>query len=83
MLGLRDACFTDWQDSLLGVIEATMHDGPVYFDCFPDFTVSLSDSHILKVLTLSIITQGYKILLVSEIRPPFGIRAISVELIPA
>jgi len=50
------------QDSLLGVIEATMHDGPVYFDCFPDFTVSLSDPHILKVLTLSIRTQGYKIL---------------------
>jgi hypothetical protein len=40
----------------------TAHDGPVYFDCFPDFTVSLSDPHILKVLTLSIRTQGYKIL---------------------
>jgi hypothetical protein len=39
-----------------------MHDGPVYFDCFPDFTVSLSDPHILKVLTLSIRNQGYKIL---------------------
>jgi len=62
MLGLRDVRFTDWQDSLLGVIEATMHDGPVYFDCFPDFTVSLSDPHILKVLTLSIRTQGYKVL---------------------
>jgi hypothetical protein len=30
MLGLRDACFIDWKDSLLGLIEATMHDGPVY-----------------------------------------------------
>jgi hypothetical protein len=39
MLGLRDARFIDWQDSLLGVIEATMHDGPVYFDCFPDFAL--------------------------------------------
>jgi hypothetical protein len=39
-----------------------MHDGPVYFDCFPDFTVSLSDSHILKVLTLSNRTQGYRVL---------------------
>jgi hypothetical protein len=62
MLGLRDARFTDWKDSLLGVIEATMHDGPVYFDCYPDFTVSVSDPHILKVLTLSIRTQGYRVL---------------------
>jgi hypothetical protein len=62
MLGLRDARFTDWKDSLLGVIKATMHDGPVYFDCYPDFTVSLSDPHILKVQTLSIRTQGYKVL---------------------
>jgi hypothetical protein len=62
MLGLRDARFTDWKDSLLGVIEATMHDGPVYFDCYHDFTVSLSDLHILKVLTLSIRTQGYRVL---------------------
>jgi len=50
------------EDSLLGLIEATMYDGPVYFDCYPDFTISLSNSHILKVLTLSIRTQGYRIL---------------------
>jgi hypothetical protein len=62
MLRLRDARFPDWQDSLLGVIEATMHDRPVYFDCYPDFTVSLIDPHILKVLTLSIRSQGYRIL---------------------
>jgi len=61
MLGLRDARFIDWQDSLLGVIEATMH-RPVYFDCFPDFTISLSDPHILKALTLNIRTQGYRVL---------------------
>jgi hypothetical protein len=62
MLGLRDVRFLDWKDSLLGVIEAIMHDGPVYFDCYPDFTVSLSDPHILKALTLSIRTQGYRVL---------------------
>jgi hypothetical protein len=48
MLGLRDAHFLDWKDSLLGVIEASMHDGPVYFDCYPNFTVSLSDPHIFS-----------------------------------
>lgn len=39
-----------------------MHDGPAYFDYFPDFTVSLSDPHILKTLALSIRTQGYRVL---------------------
>jgi hypothetical protein len=62
MLGLRDARFIDWKDSLLGLIETTMHDGPVYFDCYPDFTISLSDPHIIKALTLNIRTQGYIIL---------------------
>jgi len=62
LLGLRDAHFIDWEDSLLGLIEASMHDGPVYFDCYPNFTISLSDPHILKALTLSIRTQGYQIL---------------------
>jgi len=62
LLGLRDARFIDWEDSLLGLIEASMHDGPVYFDCYLDFTISLSDPHILKDLTLSIRTQGYRIL---------------------
>jgi len=62
MLGLRDACFIDCEDSLLGLIEATMQDGPVYFDRYPDFTLSLSDPHILKALTLNIRTQGYRIL---------------------
>jgi len=40
MLGLRDARFIDWKDSLLGLIEATMHDGPVYFDYYLDFIIS-------------------------------------------
>jgi hypothetical protein len=31
-------------------------------DCYPDFTVSLSDPHVLKALTLNIKTSGYKIL---------------------
>jgi hypothetical protein len=39
-----------------------MHDEPVYFDCFPDFTISLSDPHILKAVTLNIRTKGYRVL---------------------
>jgi hypothetical protein len=43
MLGLRDARLIDWEDSLLGLIKATMHDWLVYFDRYPNFTISLSD----------------------------------------
>ncbi|KAI5317880.1 hypothetical protein L3X38_037587 [Prunus dulcis] len=39
-----------------------MCNGPVHFDCYPDFTVSLSDPHILRTLTLNIKTEGYNVL---------------------
>ncbi|CAL8174669.1 unnamed protein product [Prunus armeniaca] len=61
-LGLRDARFTEFSDSCLGVIESSLCNGPVHFDCYPDFTVSLSDPHILKTLTLNIKTEGYNVL---------------------
>ncbi|CAL8993762.1 unnamed protein product, partial [Prunus brigantina] len=46
----------------LGLIESSLCNGPVHFDCYPDFTVSLSDPHILKTLTLNIKTNGYQVL---------------------
>ena len=62
LLWLRDARFTNSEDSTLGVIESSLSNGPVHFDCYPDFTVSLSDPHILKTLTLNIQTSGYEVL---------------------
>ena len=58
LLCLRDARFLDFTTSLMGVMESGLHDGPVHFNCFPDFTLSLSDPHILKALTLNIKTAG-------------------------
>ncbi|KAI5327771.1 hypothetical protein L3X38_027167 [Prunus dulcis] len=62
LLCLRDARFTEFSDSTLGVIESSLCNGPVHFDCYPDFTVSLSDPHILRTLTLNIKTEGYNVL---------------------
>ncbi|CAL9002903.1 unnamed protein product [Prunus brigantina] len=62
LLCLRDARFTEFSDSTLGVIESSLCNGPVHFDCYPDFTVSLSDPHILKTLTLNIKIEGYNVL---------------------
>ena len=58
LLCLRDARFLDFSTSMMGVMESSLHDGPVHFNCYPDFTLSLSDPHILKALELNIITAG-------------------------
>ena len=33
------------KDSLLGIVESSVCEGPIYFSCFPDFTLSLTDLH--------------------------------------
>ncbi|XP_028067517.1 zinc finger MYM-type protein 1-like [Camellia sinensis] len=38
----------------MGMMETGLNKGPVHFNCFPDFTLSLRDPHILKALTLNI-----------------------------
>ena len=42
----------------MGIMESSLHNGPIHFDCYLDFTLSLSDPHILKALTLNIQTAG-------------------------
>ena len=58
LLCLRDARFLDYNDSLMGMMETGLHRGPVHFNCFPDFTLSLRDPYILDVLTLNIQLNG-------------------------
>ncbi|KAL4649961.1 hypothetical protein ACB092_01G051600 [Castanea dentata] len=59
LMCLRDARFKKFNDSILGMITASLYDGPVYFDCYPDLALALDDSNIIKVLTLNILTSGY------------------------
>lgn len=58
LLCLRDARYLNYVPSILGIMESSLHNGPVHFNCFPDFTLSLNDPHILKALTLNIKTAG-------------------------
>ena len=51
---LRDARFKIFKDSILGMITASMYDGPVYFNCYPYLTLALDDPNIVKALTLNI-----------------------------
>ena len=62
LLCLRDARFTEFSDSILGMVESSLFNGPIHFDCYANLTLSLSDPHILKALTLKVKTSGYKVL---------------------
>lgn len=57
LMALRDTRHIRFDDSLLGTIQTSLSCGPVHFDCFPNFTISLHDPHIMKALILNIKTQ--------------------------
>ena len=57
-MALRDTRNIRFNDSLIGTIQTSLSCGLVHFNYFPNFTVSLHDSHIMKALTLNIKTQG-------------------------
>ncbi|PIM98952.1 hypothetical protein CDL12_28556 [Handroanthus impetiginosus] len=59
---VRDKRHNQFEDSLLGIVESTLCDGPVYFKCFPNFTVSLTDANIMQSLILNIKTEGFDML---------------------
>ena len=40
-------------------METSLHNGPVYFNCYPNFAFSLSDRNIMDALTLNVKTNGY------------------------
>ena len=56
LMCLRDARFKNFSNSILGMITASLYDGPVYFDCYPGISLALDDPNIVKALTLKVIT---------------------------
>ena len=59
LMCLRDARFKNFKDSIFGMITASLYDGLVYFNCYPDLTLALDDLNIVKALTLNIASSGY------------------------
>ena len=49
---LRDDRHLDYWDSIIGAVQARLNDGPVYFQCYPNFTVRLRDVDILDSVIL-------------------------------
>ena len=60
LMCLRNARFKNFSDSILGMITASLYDGPIYFDCYPDISLTLDDPNIVKALTLNILTHYKK-----------------------
>ena len=58
-LGLRDGRFKIYQDALLGMVKSFLYKGPIYFDCYPNFVVSLKEKTMLQTLELDIETSSY------------------------
>ncbi|KAL5159223.1 putative Polyprotein CP [Glycine soja] len=47
-----------FEDSLIGTVETSLGQGPIYFNCYPNKTVSLMDRNILDSLFLNIHFHG-------------------------
>ncbi|GAV75995.1 MP domain-containing protein, partial [Cephalotus follicularis] len=56
---LRDVRHLNFDDSLIGAIETSLCNGPVYFDGNPYLTISLTDKNILETLKINIKLHGY------------------------
>ncbi|XP_021768241.1 uncharacterized protein LOC110732592 [Chenopodium quinoa] len=55
---VRDARHSSFKNSLLALVEANLSQGPIYFNCFPSFSVSLADASSLDVLTVNVKSGG-------------------------
>ena len=70
LMCLRDARFKNFKDSILGMITASLYDGPIYFNCYPDLTLALDYPNLVKALTLNIASSGY---IMEEGSKPFAL----------
>ena len=55
---LRDAKSIKFTDSILSMIDSNLVNGPVYFNCFPNFSMNINDPGILSSLTSNIKTKN-------------------------
>nr|KYP44422.1 polyprotein [Cajanus cajan] len=54
---LRDLRHLRFNQSLIGTVETSLAKGPIFFNCFPNRTISLKDRNILDALYLQIQTK--------------------------
>jgi hypothetical protein len=64
---VRDLTHNKFTDSLIGGIVAPLSNGPVYFDCYPNFSVYTFDENLADILKLQIRTTGFDMCLLEQI----------------
>ncbi len=47
---------------LLGMVESSLYEGPIYFNYHPNYSLSLYDPTLLHALELNIKTDGYEMM---------------------
>ena len=61
LICLRDKRITNYRESIIGMAESSLTYGPIYFHCYPNFTVSLkADEHKEKCLAVDVQTHNYE-----------------------
>jgi hypothetical protein len=61
LLCLRDRRHIDFQDSLLRMVKSSLYEGPIYFNCHPNYSLSLYDPTLLHALELNCLTLVYRV----------------------
>ncbi|KAK2642001.1 hypothetical protein Ddye_023764 [Dipteronia dyeriana] len=63
LIVLRDKRITNYKESILGMAETSLTYGPIYFQCYSNFTIALNtDEHKEKCLVIDIQTYNYQLL---------------------
>ncbi|GAV63108.1 LOW QUALITY PROTEIN: MP domain-containing protein, partial [Cephalotus follicularis] len=62
VLACLDARHLNFNDSLIGAIDTSLCNGPVYFNGYLDLTISLIDKNILETLKINIKLHGYNVM---------------------
>ena len=55
---LRDNRHNQFSDSLIGTVQTSLGHGPVYFNYFPNLTLSMEDRNLLEALHLNVLIHG-------------------------
>ena len=58
---LLDTRHKNFNDQLIGVIEGPLSNGPIFLECRPNFTISLTEPYFKECLTLHVKTHGLDI----------------------
>ncbi|KAK2633945.1 hypothetical protein Ddye_028737 [Dipteronia dyeriana] len=63
LIVLRDKRITNYKESILGMATTSLTYGPIYFQCYPNFTIALNtNEHKEKCLVIDIQTHNYQFL---------------------